>query len=103
MQTMGPMTHDDELMAMPSPAPPHWAEPRTHQECSLHQLSPYSGKLKSSIAQDLSRLLIVQTLVALLGESHNHAVTIIYGEAKEYPPTTSHFKTLRKVRRAQAR
>jgi len=47
------MMHYDELMAMPSPAPPHWAEPCTHQECSLHQLSPYIGKLKSSIAQDL--------------------------------------------------
>ena len=53
MWTMNPMTHYDELMAMPSPAPPHWAEPCTHQECSLHQLSPYIGKLKSSIAQDL--------------------------------------------------
>lgn len=47
------MTHYDELMAMPSPAPPHWAEPCIHQECSLHQLSPYIGKLKSSITQDL--------------------------------------------------
>jgi SAM-dependent methyltransferase len=53
MWTMDPVTHYDELMAMPSPAPPHWAEPCTHQECSLHQLSPYMGKLKSSIAQDL--------------------------------------------------
>ena len=53
MSTMDPMTHYDEIMAMPSPAPPHWAEPCTHQECSLHQLSPYIGKLKSSIAQDL--------------------------------------------------
>jgi SAM-dependent methyltransferase len=50
---MDPMTRYDEIMAMPSPAPPHWAEPCTHQECSLHQLSPYIGKLKSSIAQDL--------------------------------------------------
>jgi methylase of polypeptide subunit release factors len=47
------MTRYDELIAMPSPAPPHWAEPCTHQECSLHQLSPYIGKLKRSIAQDL--------------------------------------------------
>src|SRR5215831_16172498 len=39
----------------------------------------------------MSRLLIVQTLVALLTESHNHAVTIIYGEAKEYPPTRVQF------------
>ena len=39
----------------------------------------------------MSRLLIVQTLVALLAESHNPAVTIIYGEAKEYPPTRAQF------------
>src|SRR5262249_28526093 len=39
----------------------------------------------------MSRLLIVQTLVALLAESHNPAVTIIYGEAKEYPPTRTKF------------
>jgi len=50
---MDPMTHYDELMAMPALAPSRWAEPCTHQECSLHQLSPYIGKLKSSIAQDL--------------------------------------------------
>ena len=50
---MNPMTHYDEFMASPSPAPLHWAEPCTHQECSLHQLSPYIEKLKSSIAQDL--------------------------------------------------
>jgi hypothetical protein len=24
---MNPMTHYNELMAIPSPAPPHWAEP----------------------------------------------------------------------------
>ena len=39
----------------------------------------------------MSRLLIVQTLVALLTESHNQAVTIIYGEAQEYPPTRAQF------------
>lgn len=37
----------------PSLAPPHWATSCTHQECSLHQLSPYIGKLKSVIARDL--------------------------------------------------
>ena len=31
----------------------HWADPCTHSECTLHQLSPYIGKLKSSIARDL--------------------------------------------------
>ena len=30
-----------------------WADSCTHQECSLHQLSPYIGKLKSVIARDL--------------------------------------------------
>lgn len=34
-------------------APPHWKEPCTHTECSLHQLSPYIGKIKSSIAGEL--------------------------------------------------
>jgi hypothetical protein len=52
---MNPVTRYDELMAMPSTAPSHWAEPFMHQECSLHQLSPYIGKLKSSIAQGLIR------------------------------------------------
>ena len=31
----------------------HWRESCVHSECSLHQLSPYIGKLKSSIAHDL--------------------------------------------------
>jgi hypothetical protein len=44
----------------------------------------------------MSRLLIVQILVALLRESPNHAVTIIYGEAKEYPPSKSQFERDRK-------
>ena len=42
-----------QMMKAPSPAPSHWAASCTHQECSLHQLSPYIGKLKSVIAQDL--------------------------------------------------
>ena len=37
----------------PQPAPAHWSAPCTHQECTLHQLSPYIGKLKSTIARDL--------------------------------------------------
>lgn len=37
----------------PSPAPAHWAASCTHHECTLHQLSPYIGKLKSVIARDL--------------------------------------------------
>ena len=35
------------------PAPPHWRTPCTHTECTLHQISPYIGKLKSRIAADL--------------------------------------------------
>ena len=35
------------------PPPAHWSAPCTHQECTLHQLSPYIGKLKSTIARDL--------------------------------------------------
>ena len=37
----------------PSTAPVHWAESYTNKECTLHQLSPYIGKLKSVIARDL--------------------------------------------------
>ena len=36
-----------------APAPAHWASSCTHHECTLHQLSPYIGKLKSIIARDL--------------------------------------------------
>src|SRR5438309_815023 len=35
------------------PAPPRWREPCANAECSLHQLSPYIGKVKSSIAGEL--------------------------------------------------
>lgn len=34
-------------------APRRWNKPSVHQECTLHQLSPYIGKLKSTIARDL--------------------------------------------------
>ena len=34
-------------------APPHWAACQTGHEYTLHQLSPYIGKLKSIIARDL--------------------------------------------------
>ena len=43
----------NEVMEASSPPPLYWADSCTHQECSLHQLSPYIGKLKSVIAQDL--------------------------------------------------
>jgi SAM-dependent methyltransferase len=35
------------------PAPARWRQPCANTECSLHQLSPYIGKIKSSIAGDL--------------------------------------------------
>jgi len=35
------------------PAPARWKNPCANTECSLHQLSPYIGKLKSSIAGEL--------------------------------------------------
>jgi hypothetical protein len=41
------------LLANAYPAPSPWREPCVHAECTLHQLSPYIGKLKSSIARDL--------------------------------------------------
>lgn len=34
-------------------APARWKSSCAHEECSLHQLSPYIGKIKSSIAADL--------------------------------------------------
>ena len=41
------------LTDSPSTAPSHWADSCTNDECTLHQLSPYIGKLKSVIAKDL--------------------------------------------------
>jgi len=35
------------------PAPRRWTESCANDECTLHQLSPYIGKIKSSIAGDL--------------------------------------------------
>jgi len=40
----------------PERAPKHWALPATHVESRLHQLSPYIGKLKSTIALELIQL-----------------------------------------------
>src|SRR5689334_6083804 len=34
-------------------APPTWRQSATSTECALHQLAPYIGKLKSTIARDL--------------------------------------------------
>lgn len=36
-----------------SQAPSDWKFPCTHSECTLHQIAPYVGKLKSSIARSL--------------------------------------------------
>ena len=36
-----------------APAPARWKKPCANTECSLHQLSPYIGKIKSSIAGEL--------------------------------------------------
>ena len=41
------------LISQPEYAPPGWQVACTHSESTLHQLSPYIGKLKSSIAHDL--------------------------------------------------
>jgi hypothetical protein len=41
------------LMLRAQPAPTRWKEPCANAECSLHQLSPYIGKVKSSIAGEL--------------------------------------------------
>ena len=41
------------LISQPATAPSRWKASCTHTESTLHQLSPYIGKLKSSIAQDL--------------------------------------------------
>ena len=43
----------DELIVAPKAAPTHWAPACTHEELTLHQLSPYIGKLKSAIAKYL--------------------------------------------------
>lgn len=37
----------------PRRAPRHWSEACTNSECTVHQLSPYIGKIKSSIAGEL--------------------------------------------------
>ena len=45
---------DDMNTAVNATIPPSdWSTPCTHTECTLHQLSPYIGKLKSVIARDL--------------------------------------------------
>ena len=46
---MTPKQPGESLETVPS----SWNRSTVHSECSLHQLSPYIGKLKSSIASDL--------------------------------------------------
>jgi hypothetical protein len=60
-------------------APAHWNEPCVHTEPSLHQLSPYIGKTKSTIATDLvNRYSKVGDLVI---DPFAGAGTILYGSA----------------------
>ena len=44
---------DRPVRLQPEAAPKRWKEPCANAECSLHQLSPYIGKVKSSIAGEL--------------------------------------------------
>lgn len=44
---------ENALLKSASPVPDHWHRSCVGTECSLHQLSPYVGKLKSAIAQNL--------------------------------------------------
>ncbi|MCK4762632.1 MAG: DNA adenine methylase [Candidatus Aminicenantes bacterium] len=43
----------EQLSTCPKLPPNHWQQSCVHSECTLHQLSPYIGKLKSSISHDL--------------------------------------------------
>ena len=52
-QQEGKLRRYHGMIGAPTPAPRSWAAPCGHEECTLHQLSPYIGKLKSSIAKDL--------------------------------------------------
>lgn len=42
-----------ELLPNAKQRPVHWLNACVHTECTFHQLSPYIGKLKSTIAKDL--------------------------------------------------
>ena len=97
----------DELIVDPQAAPTHWAPACTHEELTLHQLSPYIGKLKSAIAKHLiesytspGQLVVdpfcgsgtVPFEAALLGrrvfasDSGSYAITLT--KAKLSPPTS---------------
>lgn len=45
--------HQEFLDIRKQPAPEKWSTSCSHSECTFHQLSPYIGKLKSSIASEL--------------------------------------------------
>ena len=47
------MSHYRDLLTDSQSAPDVWKHPCVHTELTLHQLSPYIGKLKSIIAHDL--------------------------------------------------
>jgi DNA methylase len=49
------MKQNDQIYdrVRPTRAPARWKEPCANTECSLHQLAPYIGKIKSSIAAEL--------------------------------------------------
>jgi DNA modification methylase len=100
-------TSYNRLANPPSSAPERWQAPCAHSECSTHQLSPYIGKLKSSIAYDLIKTysrpgdLIVEPfsgagtvpLEAILLNRHVFAADIspyskILTKAKLAPPST---------------
>ena len=49
----------------------------------------------------MSRLLIVQALVALIG-NQRHEVSVIYGEAEDYPPSKEEFKRGRNAGKTRA-
>lgn len=43
----------DNMRSVVDIPPGSWGKPCTNEECTLHQLSPYIGKVKSTIARDL--------------------------------------------------
>ena len=49
------MKQNDQIYdrVRPTRAPARWKEPCANTECSLHQLAPYIGKIKSTIAGEL--------------------------------------------------
>lgn len=50
---LGYMIRQDQDNVSRQRAPKRWRQSCVHNECSLHQLAPYIGKIKSSIAREL--------------------------------------------------